>query len=138
MKMEHRSHQVTSTGRPGWLQPALFSFTVGACCGVVCVFALHWIVFRDFDPFAHGWPLLLEISALVLSAIIAFFLRCPGIAPLGLYSGLVTAMFAHGGSEYPLISTVALGVHGLVPAALGLCLGLLAQRFIRAIAGRQS
>jgi hypothetical protein len=102
----------------------ILSFAAGFFCGAVLIPGIHWLVYADTDPFPHGWPLLLEISAFVLATMVALRAHYPIVSALGLYAGLVALMLASGESEYPIASMIALAVHGLIPAALGVGLAL--------------
>ena len=106
-----------------WLPNAILACLVGFVCGAVCVPVINRLVYGDLDPFIHGWPLLLEVSAFLLPGIITLTTGHAITAALGLYGGLIVTMLTLGNPEYPVASIVALAVHGFIPALLGGALG---------------
>lgn len=102
-----------------WFQRAAISFAFAMASGGLCIPFVHFLVYSDTDPFAQGWPLLLEGSAFLSAFLIALRLRCTAILALGIYLGLLGFMFASGKADYPGSSAIGLAIHGFLPAALG-------------------
>jgi len=102
-----------------WIGMAVLTFAFGLVSGGVLIPAVHSAIFMQADPFAHGWPLCLQVSAFLSSLIIAVSLRCSATVAIGVYIGLVGWMLASGQAEYPASSEVGLLIHGFIPAALG-------------------
>lgn len=97
---------------------------MGALAGATLPLARRVLLGSD-DPFGDGWPVFLNLAAAIAALAMGYWLRSPFIAAFGLYAGMLTYLFAQGGSEYPVSSCIALAVHGLAPALVGAGVALL-------------
>jgi hypothetical protein len=102
-----------------YLRAAVLSFLFGLFSGGVLIPIVHVVLCKQSDPFEHGWPLCLQVSALLLSLIIALSLRCTATVALGVFVGLVGWMLVSARAEYPVSSAIGLLIHGFIPGALG-------------------
>ena len=92
------------------------------------------------DPFADGTPVGLWLACFFTTLLIAALLRAGAAAALGVYGGLIAAMLLLADAEYPGSSSIALTIHGLVPALLAAAVVKLARPYPkrRAAAGAAS
>ena len=97
---------------------------MGALAGAI-LSPVRLVLLGSADPFGDGWPVFLNLSAAIAAFAIGYLLRSPFAAACGLYAGMLTYLFAQGGSEYPVSSCIALAVHGLAPALVGAAVALL-------------
>lgn len=102
-----------------WIRASVVTFAFGLVSGGVLIPIVHEAIYKQTDPFEHGWPLCLQVSAFVSSLIIAISLRCTWTVALGVYVGIVGWMLASGQAEYPMSSAIGLLIHGFIPGALG-------------------
>ncbi len=102
-----------------WLGRSGASFVAALIAGGIGIPLGHSLIYGQTDPFTHGWPIGLQISALLSALAITMLLHCPIPSALGLYGGLVGFMLASGAAEYPVASAIGLAVHGLLPAVIG-------------------
>ena len=101
---------------PGWLKGAA-ALGVGFICGAG-VITVRFLLVGSADPFADGWPLLLNVLAASAAFVIVAILGHGPLASFGVYLGLVTHVFA-ASAPYPVAACVALALHGWVPALAG-------------------
>src|SRR5688500_9274151 len=92
---------------PGWLKGAA-ALGLGFICGAG-VITVRFLLVGSADPFADGWPLLLNVLAASAAFVIVALLGHALLASLGVYLGLVTHVFA-GQAPYPVAACIALAV----------------------------
>jgi len=107
------------------IRAAVVTFAFGLVSGGILIPIAHGAIYQQLDPFEHGWPLCLQVSAFLSSLIIAVSLRFTATVALGVYVGLVGWMLASGQAEYPVSSVIALLIHGFIPGALGSAIALI-------------
>jgi hypothetical protein len=100
------------------LLKTLASLVIGIGSGTL-IPGMHFLIRGHSDPINSDLPYYLPITSFVSTAVIVYQLRCPVMTASGVFGGLVLALFASGGSEYPYSSLIALAVHGFVPALAG-------------------
>lgn len=96
---------------------------------------MRQVFFGQADPFVDGWPLFLQVGSLVGALLIGYVFKRPFAAALGIYLGLEAHLLLFAKVEYPASASIALAVHGLLPALLGasVCLALLIAVRVRPV-----
>lgn len=117
--MTSNDNNSSSSESMRWFLTAVVTFVFGLVSGGVLIPIVHSAIYRQTDPFEHGWPLCLHVSTFLSSLIIAISLRSHATVALGIYVGLVGWMLASGQAEYPVSSAIGLLIHGFIPGALG-------------------
>lgn len=87
----------------------------GAMAASAALLGLRWIIRGSADPFQTHWPLDLQAGAAALTLLFGLGTGTPFVAAIGVYLGLVAALFVDGGADYPASSLIALAVHGFLP-----------------------
>jgi len=87
----------------------------GAMGSSAALLGLRWIIRGSADPFQTHWPLDLQAGAVALTLVLGFWTGAPFVAAIGVYFGLVAALFVSGGADYPASSLIALAIHGFLP-----------------------
>jgi hypothetical protein len=114
--MNRRSQDKRPVAWSGWIRAAVAlgsGFLLGAC-----ILTARFVVAGSADPMSTGWPLLLNVQAMVFAFIIVARVGHAALASLGLYLGLISHVFA-GQAPYPVAACIALAIHGLGPALVG-------------------
>lgn len=109
---------VAITQRRKLMSHKVVVFTVATIAGAA-LFGLRQAVCGNADPFTVDWPLYLQLGSLSVTLLMASINRQPFVTATGVYCGFVAYLLVDGQSEYPVASTIALTVHGLLPALTG-------------------